>query len=734
MTATRTTTTARRTGGVRTPAARKPAPRKPAARQAAPRKPVARQPVARQPVVRKPAARKPAARQPVSRSAPPNRRRRQPRFSSQARLGVAFGIVVVIALALAARVVWVGFFDADTFIELGKEKRQRVVAIHELRGSILDRNGEALVMSEPTKLIAVDPRLVRDPDSMGRGLARLLKVPAESLVESLELPDSRYSIVARQVTPDVAGKIVAERKRLAAASEAAWTAANRATKAKTADAKTLVAAAETAQRLRWDALTVEEDPRRVAVNGNMARSVVGSMDRYATTALSGIEKLYDRQLRPTIGREEMERGIGGATIPGSERVVKQARPGSDVTLTIDRALQFVAEEELARQVGLSKAKGGTVIVGRPQTGEILAMASAASVDGKVVQGSLNQAIRLYEPGSVMKIATISTAIDMGLVTPQTTLVVPYSITLYDRTIRDSHHHPTEVMTVQRILAESSNVGTIKIAQMVEAAGGRAAIIERLHAFGFGKETTLGLPKEQAGVVKTDWNGTDIASIPIGQSITVSPVQMWTAYNVIANGGLYVPPKLVSDVVDSKGRHSQPKAAKSHRVVSSATAAMVTTALQDVVDEGTGKKWRIPGFKIAAKTGTAYKVLSNGRYSGPGLARKYASSFVGFFPASAPEITIMVMIDEPTAGNHSGAEAAGPVFDALAKESMRRFGIPGDDETTAVHQRGSTELIRAEAAVPTTVPPTTLPPTTVPPTTVPAKARPVTTAPKTSTDG
>ena len=602
-------------------------------------------------------------------------RRRGPQVGLRVRLAIPYFIVVALALLLAARVLWVGIFDADTYEALGLSKRERTIPLHELRGTIFDRNGEALVMSVPTKLVAVDPTLVVDPEATATQIAGILGVERLAVLDALEKPDSRYSVVARQVDADVA-------EQLKAAG--------------------------------IPGLTLSEDPQRVAVNGDLARSVTGSMDRYATTARSGIELLYDEELRATEGKELVQQGVRGSTIPGSERVVRAAEAGSNVTLTLDRALQFLAEGELARQVEAVQAKGGTVVLGRPQTGEILAMASVSrTADGQIVQGSLNQAIRLYEPGSIMKLVTVATAYDMGLVTPDSLIEVPYEITLYDKTIHDSHSHPTEMMSVNQILSESSNVGIIKIAQLIKAAGGLDALVDSFKSFGFGEYTALGLPKEQEGVLKkpSDWNGSDIGSIPIGQSITVSPVQMWSSYNAIANGGRYVPPKLVRDVVDAQGRHVEPKvpehAPTAHRVVSTAAAKMVTKSLEDVIDseQGTGNKFKIPGFNIAAKTGTAYKVQGNGTY-GTAANRKYSSSFVGFFPASNPQISIMVMLDEPAYGLHYGATAAGPVFDTLAKESMRRFSIARDSDAPVE----SGKLIRSQ---PATIPTTTTTTTTVP---------------------
>ncbi|NLA36108.1 MAG: penicillin-binding protein 2 [Actinobacteria bacterium] len=613
------------------------------------------------------------------------------RVRFQFRLATPYFVVIGLVLVLVARLLWVGVFESDVFAEKGLAKRERTVVLKEMRGTIYDRNGEALVMTVPTKLIAADPTMISNPVGVAEAVSLTLGLDRVAVENALTKPDTRYSLIARQVDAEainrLQGLIAQMRSEVdAIADETAKNAALEAVK-------------------DYQALIYDEDYARVPTNGSLARSVTGRMDRYAENAMSGIELLYDEQLRATDGIERVEKGVGGITIPGSERVVRQARAGSDVTLTLDRSLQYFVEDALARQVAAVNAKGGTVIVGRPQTGEVLAMANVARNEaGEVVQGTLNQALRLYEPGSVMKIVPIAAAYDQGIMTTESTLHVPDSITLYDKTINDSHRHAAMDMTTKRILAESSNVGTIKIAQAVAEHGGREMIVDYLHRFGFGEYTGVGLPKEQSGIVKpaAEWNGSDIGSIPIGQSVTVTPLQMWGAYNVIANDGVFVEPKVVRSVIDAEGKRTALDNAGSRRVTSAAAANMVTAGLKDVIEDGTGNDFKIEGLDIAAKTGTAYKV-QNGTY-GTAATRKYSASFAGFFPADDPEITIMVMIDEPGRGQHFGATAAGPVFQEIAREAMRRFAIATDDATQPA------KLVRAQAATPpTTAPPTTLVP-------------------------
>lgn len=613
------------------------------------------------------------------------------------RLALPGAMIVALAMVMVVRLVWIGAVDAEVYSQKGKEKFERQTVLKELRGTIFDRNGEALVMDIPTRTLAADPTMIANPEAVAAVVAEVVGLDPVAVQNALSKPDTEYSVIERHVDLEIAAQLqdrVAAMRKEAAAIE---------------DPAQRKAAQESLRD--YNGLIYDPDQIRHATNGNLARSVIGSLDPFGQEARSGVEKLYDDDMSATDGVERVERGRNGINVPGTERVLRQARAGADVTLTLDRALQFYSEAALAAQVAAVNAKGGTVVLGRPDTGEILAMASVSRTEtGDVVQGSLNQAIRLYEPGSVMKVATIAAAYDLGLMTPETTFEVPDSIKLYDKTINDSHKHETETMTTKRILAESSNVGTIKIAQAVAAHGGNEEIVKYLHSFGFGSYTALGLPKEQAGEVKPaeTWNGSDIGSIPIGQSITVTPLQMWGAYNAIANDGVYVAPKLVRSIVDAEGQSIPLDTVESHRVVSVGAANMVTAGLKDVVEDGgTGSKFKIDGLEIAAKTGTAYKV-QNGTY-GTAATRTYAASFVGFFPADRPEITIMVMIDEPGRGQHFGATAAGPVFQALTKEVMRRFSI-----STSALASDSSAPVRAQAApAPTTAPPTTIAPTTIP---------------------
>ncbi len=573
----------------------------------------------------------------------PVRRKRQreaePAANAQRRIRAVACVFVVLFVGLICRV---GFVSAGTYDDVAQEEVAKLqVSEHQyaLRGAITDRNGEPFVLSEPAKQISIDPRNVgNDVEKTVAVLSKELAVPPETIRAAAMQPDARSVTVARQVEPLTAQNIL---------------------------------------NARLPGVGVDDDPKRVVVSGDLARSVIGSMDKWAEKPLAGLEKSLDGQLRASDGRRDMERGTLGRVIPGTETEVAQAQSGKDVWLTIDRSIQLLAERELANQVAATGAKNATAIVGNPRTGEIYAMASVTKTEVGVVSGSLNQAVRIYEPGSVMKAVTVASAFDSGTATPDSIFSVPDHLTRYDRTVRDHDAHPTQDMSVSEIVAQSSNVGTIRIAEQL----GKEKMVSYLQAFGFGIPTPLDMYKEQSGEVKGHWNGTDIMSIPIGQSITATPLQIWSAYNTIANRGLYVNPKIVAATVNPDGTRSEAPDSPTRRVISPEAAAMATTTLERVIADGTGKQWQIPGYRVAAKTGTAYKPIGNGTYGTDATGHLYSASFAGFFPASDPKVSIIVMVDEPQPPSHLGSVAAGPVFERLAVESIRKFSIPGDNEST-----------------------------------------------------
>jgi cell division protein FtsI (penicillin-binding protein 3) len=593
-------------------------------------------------------------------SRPPRRDRTRRPADPGRRLTWFAGGIIALAVALVACLVRLQVVTPDRYVLRGENQRLVSTPLLAMRGSIVDRHGDPFAMSLPAKAVVVNPRLVTDAAAEAAVLAPLLGLDEAAVQRTFEQPDTGFVYVARQLDPEVGDMITDAMKK---------------------DPSALAG------------VSVVDETKRVDAPDDLGESVIGRMDSFGEQAMFGLERQYDHQLSGKNGEREAERGGDGTTIVGTDRISSAPTQGDEISVTLDRSLQYWAENVLENQVGNLQADGGTVIVGRPSTGEILAMASAVDTGTEVKNSQLNLAVRTYEPGSVMKVVTASGAFQENLVQLDTPFTVPGRIKVADKWVGDAEKHGTKTMTVQDIIAESSNVGTIKIAQLL----GQQRILEYLDRFGLGKPTNLGLDKEQAGTFRRKWYGSDIGSIPIGQSITVTPLQIWTMYNAIANGGVYVAPRLVDHVTDPSGKVTRPAVPAPRRVISPDAAAKVRTALEHVIADGTGKQWAIPGYQIAGKTGTSYQPLGGGQGYGTGGNRHYAATFTGFFPASDPQISITVMIDNPRTA-HFGAQAAGPVFDRLAKEAMRRFAIAPDAPTQAG--------VRPVRSRPATVPPPT----------------------------
>jgi len=596
--------------------------------------------------------------------------------SSDRRAGGLCTAVGSVSALLAVALVWLQVVNPERYVEKGNGQRTVDYELIGLRGSILDRNGDAFSMSLPAKAVVADPHHVADPAAEARVLAPLVGRDVATVEDLLRRPDTGFVYVRRQLEPELASRIDA---------------------------------------MRLAGITIIDESRRFTTGGDLAQSVVGRMDSVGEQPSFGLEMSLDRRLKGENGERTVERGSDGGTIVGTERIAKQPTDGSDVTLTLDRNLQFLAEQVLGEQLVKLQAESGTVIIGIPRTGEILAMANMVTTkDGGYRSGRLNTSVRTYEPGSVMKVVTAAAAFEQDLAQPDEQIVVEPVIEVGGKKIHDSHSHPTELMTVDQIIAESSNVGTIKIAQRV----GRERMLDYLDRFKFGQMTNLRLQKEQQGFFRREWSGSDIGSIPLGQSITATPLQVWNLYNTIANRGVYVYPKLVSHWTTPTGDRTPGKVPAPERVLSEDAAVKVTKALQDVVEEGTGKEWKVPGFAIAAKTGTSYQVWGDGYgYRNAEGQRLYAATFSGFFPASNPQLSITVMIHDPKT-DHFGSSAAGPVFDRLAKEAMRRYGIAGD---RPIESEGP---LKARAALPPTTTTTSTTTTSTTTTTVVAGTSPV----------
>jgi cell division protein FtsI (penicillin-binding protein 3) len=411
--------------------------------------------------------------------------------------------------------------------------------------------------------------------------------------------------------------------------------------------------------------------------------VTGFTDRDGR-GLAGVESGMQDVLAGKDGKTTAEVDKAGRVIPTGSTTSVVPVPGRGVQLTIDRDLQWYAQQVLAAKVAETQAVNGSVVVMDIATGEVLALATAPTFnpDDRNANPS-RDALRnvaigdVYEPGSVNKVITAAAALESGVVTPDTVITVPPTYQVGRHTVHDAEQHGTEHLTFTGVLAKSSNIGTVEVAQKVGAQG----LYDAMKRFGYGEKTGLGLPGESRGVLPKpqDWSGTSIATIPIGQGVSVNVMQVASVYATVANGGVRVTPTVVKAVADASGRLVPAPKATSRRVISPEVAAQLRTMLEAVVSaEGTAPLAAVPGYRIAGKTGTAQRVV-NGRYA----SGNYTSSFIGFAPADAPRLVTAVVLQGTGRAGYYGGSTAGPVFKDVMSFALRDLRVPPTGTTAPV---------------------------------------------------
>jgi cell division protein FtsI (penicillin-binding protein 3) len=541
---------------------------------------------------------------------------------------LTFGLLFVVAIGRAA---WVQGAQHDRFSKMAITQHRETIEVPAGRGTIYDRTGEPLAIGEQATTIYADPRNVADAQRAAVIAGKTLGLDANALYPMLKDRSKGFVYVSRKADP---------------------------TKA------------EALNKLGIPGLGFYPEELRAYPQGAVASHVLG----FAGTdnhGLDGLERSLDKTLSGRPGFETIIKDPFGRAI---DVVTSRAeRPGKNVTLTIDHQIQSNAEQILARTVRQFGAKGAAAIVMDPRTGAILAMANYPTFDANKFSTASPDARRnravtdAYEPGSTFKIVTIAGALEDNVVTPSSTFTLAPTIQVADRVIHEAHTRGTEVMSVKEILSQSSNIGTITVAEKL-GSGELAGWIDR---FGFGRQTGIDYPGESSGLVLPlqDWSGSTIGTVPIGQGIAVTPLQMVSAYATIGNGGVRVTPHLVGKVGSKRVRGD-----KSTRVVSTHTANRMMSMFRDVVLEGTGTQAAIPGYTVAGKTGTAQKA-ENGRY-----VTKYVASFVGLVPAKHPRLAILVMVDEPHGDIYGGVVAA-PAFRDIARFDLQYLEVPPDAPET-----------------------------------------------------
>jgi cell division protein FtsI (penicillin-binding protein 3) len=558
-------------------------------------------------------------------------RRRQHTGSPRRRLIALFLLLCIAFATVVARLTYLQGVAPERYAALGQSQRRASVVLPADRGSIFDRNGAELALSIQQRTIWVDPRLVTDPAAEAAALAPILQMDVADLTERLSRSGA-FVYLKRRVDDAVAEKV---------------------------------------ERLELPGVFHLDEPARFTPAGDLGRSLMGSVG-VDNDGLSGLELKYEKSLTGEPGELLFERAPDGRTISVGHHHTTPAEPGNDLVLTIDRSLQYEAERQLLAQVQATGSRGGMAIVMQPHTGEIVAMANVGTAaESEPPQPSHhNMAVTdVFEPGSVNKLITVAGALEEGLVNPNTVLDVPDHLQVSVHRFSDHDPHPPARWSVTDILTTSSNVGTIMLAQKL----GEKRVDAYLRKFGFGKRTALDFPGESAGLMldPSDWSGTSIGSIPIGQGLSVTALQMLLAYNTIANDGIYVEPKLVRATVGSDGEERTAAPSERHRVVSARTARQMSAMLAEVVRSGTGTSAAIDGYTVAGKTGTARKPLEGARGYEPGA---YVASFAGFVPAERPSLSTIVVLDKPRTVYYASLVSA-PTFASLSQYGLRLFRIP-----------------------------------------------------------
>lgn len=549
------------------------------------------------------------------------------------------GLVLILISALvlmvfAGRLVDLQVLRGSELASAALDQRLRTQEIPAQRGAILDANGSALAITVDAKNVTADQTMIDDPASVAESLAPILGAPADILAERLA-GERRFMYVAKEVSPET------------------W---------------------EQISALRLPGIFSEPTSRRIYPAGNLAANIVGFVGD-GGKGLGGYEFAYEKELGGTPGEITYEGGPGGRVIPTAANVRVNAEQGVDIQLTIDRDIQYVAQEAIADAVRNSWAADGTVVVMDPQSGRILAMATAPTFDPNdptaSKQSDLNNRplTAAFEPGSTSKVMTLAAVVNEGAANPYTPIKVPPTLTRGDKAFRDSTPHGTLNLTLSGVMAKSSNIGTILAAERI---GGKK-LSRYLKKFGVGQPTGLNFPGENKGFVPAyeDWSPTSFPTIAFGQGLSVNAVQAASVFATIANDGLRVQPSLVSKIIHADGTTEEPKAPETTRVVSRETAKQVRSMLETVVSEGgTATSAAIPGYRVGGKTGTAQVVNEvTGGYS-----KDVIASFIGMAPADNPRLVVAVFISKPQAGRYGG-EIAAPVFKKVTSYALGALEIP-----------------------------------------------------------
>ncbi|MCU1628061.1 MAG: penicillin-binding protein transpeptidase, partial [Pseudonocardia sp.] len=594
-----------------------------------------------------PSARRPGpSRRPVLRSGRGRNRFRIGRLVLVALLLVSAGKLLLIQTVQAGELTASSAKQSTTKITLAAE-----------RGSILDRAGNPLAFSTEAVALVTNPRLLAlnkgeraaaYKNEMAQAVAQATGADANALSAGLA-QDRGYIVLAPLVDPGVARDL----------------------------------------RDRFPEIAEEKRESRQYPAGNLAANVVGSStwgaDARKLTGRAGLESSQDNLLSGTDGYQIVDTASGSDTvIPGSTRAELAAVPGSDLQLTLDSDVQYTVQQQLQDYVAKTRAKGGSAVVLDARTGQVRAMANGRTFDpaniGSADPATLGNAAvsSPFEPGSVNKIVTMAAALENGVAKPDDVLDVPGSIKVADRTVHDAWSHGLDHYTVTGVLAKSSNVGTLMLAQKV----GEDHFSDMLVRFGLGQKTGVGLPGESAGLVpaRSTWSGSTFGNLPIGQGLSMTALQMAGMYQAVANDGVRIPPRIVEATIAPDGTRTPTAQPEGVRVVSPETARQLRTMLMAVTQkahgqQGSGYAAEVPGYQVAGKTGTAQQIdPSCGCYA----SSTYWITFAGMIPQQDPRYVIAIMLDAP-----QGGTSAAPLFHDMASYIAQKDALPVSPDPTPI---------------------------------------------------
>jgi len=577
--------------------------------------------------------------------------RRRTSASPSRRLKLVRAGFVLVFVALAVRLFFLQVVDHPYFSALSVGQVRVDLTTTALRAGIYDRNAQILAVSRPTSLVIADDMQITHPATEAAAMAPLVHVPVAKLTQMLSKKHDGYVVITNDLD---------------------------------------LASGHKVSSLVFPGIVVQSSSVRTYPSGPIATSVLGGTNAQGAGS-AGLEYKYQSLLAGRTGVTRAFVSSSGVNLPSAaSTVVTKAKPGVGLELTLDTSLQFVAERALARELASTGAVDGSAVVMDVKTGQILADASLvnthtqAGVLGPVpawghsvgvpgIQQTINNLpfTQAYEPGSVFKVVTFSAALQQGVITPHSVFAVPSAVNVGGRYFHDAESHGLEHLTATQILALSSNIGTYEIGTKV----GEAGLLAQVNRLGFGQQTPVDFPGETSGLLVSaaNWHTSDQVALPIGQVDAVPPIQILDAYNTIANGGVYVAPKLVRGYVHANGTVSATPPSVQYRALSPAVDATMVSMLEQVVLAGTGTSAIIPGYSVAGKTGTASMFI-------PGkpqlLSGAYNATFVGFAPANAPVLSMIVVIERPQTMIFGG-EVAAPVFQQVMSYALHHYGIPSN---------------------------------------------------------